>query len=609
MRAFARRLAIESPVADGMAVAFLLSGPLGVRLLVGQIGFAQALCYLPLAFAQAVAVQDTPGARSVSRLALVLGLQLLAGHPQMSWITWLGLAVFLFGRRLHGLSRESLPLVGRDLGLLALTVAGGLAPRCRGAPAFRGARRGEQSHFAVGHLRVVVRPPGGGCRFAPPVSGAAGRGAGVPVGEQPLRRRPRAAGRSVRPAHDPAAGRDGTGAGRRRLASPGPRHPDSPVRPRLPGVARAVAVSGSRANGDPRAVCPADPGGPVPVRAQRSRSSAVERRSPSRSWPAGPRSPCGPGSSGPRTSPGSPCTWACSPRPPWSSFGGPPAPEVRGVPEGPPSWPSSLLDLGTASWVWRSAIETARGAGERGPARTGPPKSGVRARRGEPARVWVPMGVARHNAGMALGFSTPAGYVALSLDRVWTAIHEGIGVPLPLNNTFPAPELFRQPFPYDSMDLVVGYDPPTQLLVGRPPADPRVYVVPCSRADRRLARGGRAAWPPGTTSIAARSSSTSYAARGPLETRVGNGADPLLRARESGREDPTPRERRSWCSPKPGTPAGRLGRAGASPCPPCRSTPGCEAPSSPRDGTRWCSPIVPACCGRGRSCRWPCWCR
>ena len=126
MRAFARRLAIESPVADGMAIAFLLSGPLGVRLLVGQIGFAQALCYLPLAFAQAVAVQDTPGARSVSRLALVLGLQLLAGHPQMSWITWLGLAVFLVGRRLHGLSRESLPLAGRDVGFLALTVAGGL---------------------------------------------------------------------------------------------------------------------------------------------------------------------------------------------------------------------------------------------------------------------------------------------------------------------------------------------------------------------------------------------------------------------------------------------------------------------------------------------------
>ena len=65
MRAFARRLGIESPVADIMAIAFLLSGPMAVRLLVGQIGFTQALCYLPLAFAQAVAVQDTPGARSV----------------------------------------------------------------------------------------------------------------------------------------------------------------------------------------------------------------------------------------------------------------------------------------------------------------------------------------------------------------------------------------------------------------------------------------------------------------------------------------------------------------------------------------------------------------
>jgi hypothetical protein len=138
-----------------------------------------------------------------------------------------------------------------------------------------------------------------------------------------------------------------------------------------------------------------------------------------------------------------------------------------------------MLDLGTAAWVWRSAIAP----------REVPVSEGLLAQvlrspefvraGGEPARVWVPTGVARHNAGMALGFSTPAGYVALSLDRVWTTIHEGIGVPLPLNNTFPAPELFRQPFPYDSMDLVVGYDPSTQRLVGRPPADPRVYVVPC----------------------------------------------------------------------------------------------------------------------------------
>ena len=179
-----------------------------------------------------------------------------------------------------------------------------------------------------------------------------------------------------------------------------------------------------------------------------------------------------------------------------------------------------VLDLGTASWVWRSAIEMREVPVSEGLLAQVAPKPGVRARRGGARASLGTDGVARHNAGMALGFSTPAGYVALSLDRVWTAIHEGIGVPLPLNNTFPAPELFRQPFPYDSMDLVVGYDPPTQRLVGRPPADPRVYVVPCVEpvADWREAVS---AWPPGTTSIAARSSSDPTPPRSPLDSRPG----------------------------------------------------------------------------------------
>jgi hypothetical protein len=104
--------------------------------------------------------------------------------------------------------------------------------------------------------------------------------------------------------------------------------------------------------------------------------------------------------------------------------------------------------------------------------------------------------VARFNSGMALGFSSPMGYVALSLDRVWVYLHEGVGLPLPLNNTFPADELWARAFPYDSMNLVLGYEKTTESLVGRPPVDPRVYAPSCvvavdhwREAVRRMSEG------------------------------------------------------------------------------------------------------------------------
>ena len=83
---------------------------------------------------------------------------------------------------------------------------------------------------------------------------------------------------------------------------------------------------------------------------------------------------------------------------------------------------------------------------------------------------------------MAHGYSTYAGYVALSLDRVWSFIHLSRGIALPTNNTFPSPEVYRGgPFPYDSMSLVLGYDAATRQLVGRGEADPRVFLCPVAR--------------------------------------------------------------------------------------------------------------------------------
>jgi hypothetical protein len=115
---------------------------------------------------------------------------------------------------------------------------------------------------------------------------------------------------------------------------------------------------------------------------------------------------------------------------------------------------------------------------------------------GAPPRVLLPLSVARYNAGMVHGYSTPASYVGVAPDRVWTFIHETAGASPPLHNTGPSRAIFRRPFPYDSMSLVIGFDAAEQRLVRNVPPDPRAYVAPCAErvaswkeAVRRVASG------------------------------------------------------------------------------------------------------------------------
>jgi hypothetical protein len=79
---------------------------------------------------------------------------------------------------------------------------------------------------------------------------------------------------------------------------------------------------------------------------------------------------------------------------------------------------------------------------------------------------------------MKYGFSSYSVYASLNLGRVWTYLHAGLGLPVPLEqNTYPASEIFRRgPFPYDSMNLVLGLDPVTRQVKGRKP-DPRAYLA------------------------------------------------------------------------------------------------------------------------------------
>jgi hypothetical protein len=99
-----------------------------------------------------------------------------------------------------------------------------------------------------------------------------------------------------------------------------------------------------------------------------------------------------------------------------------------------------------------------------------------------PPRISVPYPLMRDNSGMRYGYSTFSGFVALTLNGVWTYIHEVLGIPPPLDaNTYPSPEIWAVgPFPYGTMSLVLGYDPRSARLAIRPDPDPRAYLVPAA---------------------------------------------------------------------------------------------------------------------------------
>lgn len=98
-------------------------------------------------------------------------------------------------------------------------------------------------------------------------------------------------------------------------------------------------------------------------------------------------------------------------------------------------------------------------------------------RRGVPPRLAVPPHAARENAGTVFGWAGVGGFQAVSVARVWVYLHEVLGIPTPDETAYPSPLIFeRGAFPYDSMNLVAGLDP-VRGLVEKGDPDPRAYVA------------------------------------------------------------------------------------------------------------------------------------
>ena len=122
-----RALGTQKLTSFFVAFVLALSAPIVGCFTSGLIHYGQALCYTPLVFYLGMRVQNMRSTRDVALLALVLGLEVLCGHPQAAWITQLGLAVFLIGRRLGRPLLPSLAGLGIDLGLAGGALLLGLA--------------------------------------------------------------------------------------------------------------------------------------------------------------------------------------------------------------------------------------------------------------------------------------------------------------------------------------------------------------------------------------------------------------------------------------------------------------------------------------------------
>jgi hypothetical protein len=118
-----------------------------------------------------------------------------------------------------------------------------------------------------------------------------------------------------------------------------------------------------------------------------------------------------------------------------------------------------LAELGAtlepARRVWRFPVPV---VGER-PLFDGLLRAGLYREDGTPPRVAVPPWSIRQNAGLLYKWSNLAGYNALTLNRVWVFLHEDLGLTPPLDeNTYPSRRLYEHgPFPFDSMNLVAGW--------------------------------------------------------------------------------------------------------------------------------------------------------
>ena len=120
MRRLAEASGAKSLPALIAAIAFVLSGPFVSRWTSGQIMYCCAIAYLPWLFILARRTFEDFSWNRIALTALVLALQFFCGHPQIFWVTGIGMGLYLLGAGLFPLGRDNATSTVKAIGQLAL---------------------------------------------------------------------------------------------------------------------------------------------------------------------------------------------------------------------------------------------------------------------------------------------------------------------------------------------------------------------------------------------------------------------------------------------------------------------------------------------------------
>ncbi|MCG6926711.1 MAG: YfhO family protein [Acidobacteria bacterium] len=497
MLALGRALGMERWASWLAGACFLWSAPLVARLSAGQVPYAHATCYVPLLFYLALRLQDRFSLARLTALAATLALQLVCGHPQIAWVTWLGLGSFLLGRALPP-TRRPLVAVARGVGGLALAL---LAAFALSSPmllpflelASEGNRSAPSVTFAAGgalewwQWTSLALPDGGRRVFSWEVNLYAG----------------------ILPVVAGLAGllrvRDGNVRGlllaslAGALVAAGTRTPAFVLLYHLvPGLSSfhihsraALLVVFALILGAGLFLSRADP--PRRVAASLGAGVALAVVAPLLFRFAAPV-PDAAAEPFPLTRlalAGLVAVLAAGTllrAPGRGRLGARVALAVVVLTE-------LGVTTGAARRAWHFPVSTAN---ER-PVFEALVEAGLYESNGVPPRIALPPWIVRQNAGLLYKWADIAGYNALTLSRVWIYLHETLGLTPPLDeNTYPSRHLYDHgPFPYDSMSIVAGWkmewqrsgpgsevggwQPPPGRLVLRDSTDPRAYLLTAVR--------------------------------------------------------------------------------------------------------------------------------
>jgi hypothetical protein len=477
----ARALHVGAGLASWLGVMFLASGTVVQLVASGQILYYAGVCYLPVALLLSVRLQDDFSKRRVGALAGAIALQLLAGHPQVSWMTCLACILFVVGRGLvrplAASARRLLRVVLGQAGAMALAAA---VAAVQILPFLELVGQGNRQARTVDFASSWALPGWAVNSLAFPIpvtnwsdnlyAGSVALLAGLTGLSNVRERNARGLLLVVLVAGTIAVGTSTPGFLVAYHLLPGLSFFRVPGRLGLLLVLALVLSSGvalSRVETNRRSQIVLALTGVIAV------ASALIVQLGRDALPSVVRA------LGLLVAAVLLLAWLHAGA--TSAAPGQPRQRRFRIVVGGALALLTLAEIGHGAWVAKSVV-TSRAEFPAEPAiHDALSAAGLFGPEGTPPRVSIPFPLARENAGMHYGWSTFTGYVGLWLDRVWAYVHIAAGLEPPATMVaFPASNIYQGPFPYDSAALVVGVDPTTRKAAFRPAPDPRAYVAPAA---------------------------------------------------------------------------------------------------------------------------------